>query len=445
MQKDKVYIIWIWWIWVSAIARYYMAQSYAVYGSDISASNITESLEDEWANITIGENPDIIEKDFDLVIYSEAIDENQSELTKAHSLEIKTLSYPQALAEIANQKKLITIAGTHGKSTTTSLISIIMKNSDIDFTSVVGTLLKEFENKNFFYRRNTWEAEFFILEACEYKRSFLNYKPTLWIITNIELDHLDYYKNMDDYMSAFEDYLNNIVPGWFAIINCEDTNAKSLLWLRNDIHYIQVFEEYFIYNGQQIPYPIIDIKVPGRHVLFDAKIAYIVGHMLWINDAEILYALDNYTWVWRRMERIWTTVYNNILYSDYGHHPTEIRLTLEALKKDNVDKKILTIFQPHQYSRTLELLEEFKNCFEFTDELIIPNIYKSRDSEEDIKKIDSKKLADLIHHDNVIDGEWLNNSLKLIEEFDKNNTWAIILLLGAWDIDNLRNKIKTVY
>lgn len=443
-MKNKVYIIWIWWIWISAIARYYLANSYTVYWSDKTSSQLINKLKEEWAYINIWESPEIITKDFDLVIYTEAVPQNQSEILKAKELWLKLLTYPESIANIAKDKKLITIAWTHWKSTTTSLTSLVLKNSEIDFTSIVWTILKEFDNKNFFHRRDWQGDEYFVLEACEYKRSFLNYKPTVWVITNIELDHLDYYKDLDDYISSFKSYLDNIVSWWFAILNWDDINCNKLVWLRKDINYIEVFEDVFSYNGQLIPFPIIDIKIPWEHILFDAKIAYIIWHMIWINDFKILESLENYSWVWRRMELIWNTVHNNILMSDYGHHPTEISLTLKAIKDNNIDKKILTIFQPHQYSRTFELIEDFKNCFKNTDKLIIPNIYESRDSKEDKEKINTEKFVNLINHDDIINWKWIDNTIKLIEEYDKQNSWSIILLMWAWNVDDIRNKIKTV-
>lgn len=442
-MKNKIYIIWIGWIWISAIARYYLSQSYSVYWSDTTSSQLTNKLKEEWVYLTIWENVKILDKDFDFVIYTEAVPQTQGEIVKAKELWLELLTYPEALAKITSDKKLITIAWTHGKSTTTSLTSLVLKNSEIDFTSIIWTLLKEFNNKNFFHRRDWHDDEYFILEACEYKRSFLNYKPTVWIITNIELDHLDYYKDLEDYISSFKSYLDNIVSWWFAILNWDDINCNKITWLRKDINYIEVFEDVFSYNGQLIPFPIMDIKIPWKHILFDAKIAYIIGHMIWINDSKIIESLESYTWVWRRMELIWKTVHNNILMSDYGHHPTEISLTLKAIKESNIDKKILTIFQPHQYSRTYELKEDFKNCFKNTDELIIPNIYESRDSDIDKEKINTEKFVDLINHPNKKNWLWLENTLKLIEKFDKENEWAIIILMGAWDIDNLRYKIKT--
>ncbi len=444
MQKYKIYIIWIGWIWVSALARYYLSQSYTVYWSDKSSSELIENLKNEWINITIWENPNLINEDFDLVVYSEAISDKQSERVKAKDLWIKTISYPQALSEVANKKILITIAWTHWKSTTTSMTSLVLKNSNQDFTSIVWTILKEFWNKNFYHRKNNQDKEYFIIEACEYKKSFLNYKPTVWVITNIELDHIDYYKNMDNYLNAFKEYIDNILPGWYAILNWNDVNCKKILWLRKDIKYIEVYNDYFSYDGQNILYPIIDIKIPWEHIKYDSRIAYIVWHMIWILDNIIIDSLESYNWVWRRMEFLWKTVHNNILMSDYWHHPTEISLTLKSIKDSNVDKKLLTIFQPHQYSRTYELLEDFKNCFWNTDKLIIPNIYESRDTKEDKEKINTEKLIELINHKDKINWNWLENTLKLIEDFDKNNTNSIILLLWAWDIDNLRYKIKTV-
>jgi UDP-N-acetylmuramate--alanine ligase len=443
-MKNKVYIVWIGWIGISAIARYYLSQSYTVYWSDMVSSELIKNLENEWVYITIWENPDIIDKDFDFVIYTEAVPEEQTEIQKAKKLWIKLQTYPQAIAHIANNKKLITIAWTHWKSTTSSLTSLVLKNSNIDFTSIVWTILKEFNNKNFYYRKNSHEDEYFILEACEYKRSFLNYKPTVWIIVNIELDHLDYYKDLKDYISAYKEYLDNIVPWWYAILNWDDENCRKLIWLRNDINYIEVFNDCFRHNWQLIPFPIIDIKIPWEHILFDAKIAYIVWHMVWINDKEIIKSLEGYSWVWRRMELIWKTVHNNILMSDYWHHPTEISLTLKAIKDNNIDKKILTIFQPHQYSRTYELLNDFKNCFTYTDKLIIPNIYKSRDTKKDIERIDTDWLIKQINHEDIINWNWLENTLKLIEKFDEENSNSIIILMGAGDVDNLRYKIKTV-
>lgn len=443
MQK-KIFFIWIWWIWISALARYYNEIWYEVHWSDNTNSELVEKLQSEWIVIYIWEKPENIKSDFSKIIYTEAIPETNLEYIKALELNLDLKTYPEALWEIANNKKLIAISWTHWKSTTTSLASILLKNSSEDFTSIVWTILKEFDWKNFYHRNNNNSNNpYFLIEACEYKRSFLNYKPSVVIITNIEIDHLDYYKDEKDYISAYEQLINNIVKDGFVILNWEEKNSKSLIWQRKDINYIVVYNDYFSFNGQEFPFPKIDIKIPWRHILYDAKLVYILWTMIWIEQKNILKSLSLYNWVWRRMENIWQTVNNNVLLSDYWHHPTEISLTLEAIKKSNLDKKILTVFQPHQYSRTIELIDSFKDCFWHTDELIIPNIYESRDTKKDKEKMTTQILVDTINHNNKINWNWLNNTLKLINDFDKKNQNSIIILMWAWNVDSLREKIKT--
>ncbi len=441
-MNKKIYIIWIGWIWVSAIARYYLHAWWEIFWSDSTDSELIHKLQQEWCDIIIWMDETRVNNSFDKVVYTEAVPTTQIELAKALENKIETQTYPEALAWIANNKKLIAVAWTHGKSTTSSLASLVLKNSDESVNSVVGTILKEFDNKNAYFS----ESPYFVIEACEYKRSFLKYKPTVWIIVNIEIDHLDYYKDLEDYISAYKEFIDNIRPGWFAVLNWEDENCKKLLWLRDDIEYIEIFStKYKIHSSQEkIDFPEIDMKVPGNHILFDAQIAFVVGIMVWVHEHKVLEALEDYTWVWRRMEQVWATKNWNLLMSDYWHHPTEITLTLDALKSKYPNKHLYTIFQPHQYNRTLELLWDFKTCFTSTDTLIIPDIYESRDSEEDKAKINSAKLVELIEHDNKFDWEGLENTLELIQQFDKQNSnSAIILLLGAGNVDELRYKIET--
>nr|MDD3719922.1 UDP-N-acetylmuramate--L-alanine ligase [Candidatus Gracilibacteria bacterium] len=442
----KIYVIGIGGIGVSAIARYYNENGYQVFGSDKTDSELIHKLRDEGIDIFIGERPEFIDNKFDLVVYTEAIPNSQSELEKSRELNLNVISYPTALAEIANKKQLITIAGTHGKSTTTSLISIVLKNSNIGVNSVVGSILKEFGNKNSYFSN----SKYFALEACEYKRSFLKYKPFIGVITNIELDHLDYYKDLDDYLSAFKNYLENIIPGGYVILNGNCINSMKLLGLRNDINYVIVEnKKYKIKNINGITkdynFPNIELNVPGEHILYDAKIAYVVGKVLNLDDSEITKSLKNYNGIWRRSEIIGMTLNGNILMSDYGHHPTEILLNTKAIKEKYSQKKIVCIFQPHQYNRTLELLEDFKNCFKYVDKLIIPDIYESRDTEEDKKKINSEKLVSFINHSDKLDGKGLENTLDIILDYDKKNpTSSVIILQGAGNVDDLRYRIKTI-
>lgn len=447
-NTKKVYLVGIGWIWVSALARYYLSKKYTVYGSDSTDSQLIHALVSEWCDIIIWSQADRITWDIDLVVYSEAIPQNQQELVKARELWITTLKYNLALAEIANSHKLIAVSGTHGKSTTTSMISQILKNSSEDFSAIIGTLLKEFDEKNFFSRG---ENNYFTIEACEYKEHFLAYRPSVAVITNIEYDHADYFKSPQNYIDAFEKFIKNIIPWGFCIINGEDTNCKKLIRTRKDIHYVIVKKHGFstIFPNDSLEsnyedYPEIVVHVPGEHILFDAKIAYIVSHMIGIPELIALETLEQYSWVWRRMEMIWNTENWNMLFSDYGHHPTEVSTTLSAFKSWYPNKQLYVIFQPHQYSRTIQLLNEFKTCFKHADTLIIPDIYESRDSDNDKRAMNTQLFVESIQHDNIYDGNWIQNTLKIIEKYDTENpNSSIILLLWAGNIDKLRYKIKT--
>ncbi len=441
----KIYFIWIGWIWTSGLARYYKSLWYEVYGSDASDSEIMKSLEQDGIDCIIWEDDTRIDSSFEKVIYSSAIPNSQSELQKAKDLWVQTLTYPEWLWEITSKTQLISIAGTHGKSTTTSLISLILKASDKNFSAIVGSILKEFDNSNFYFRnKNDDKNFFFALESCEYKRNFLNYKPYIAIITNIEVDHLDYFKDENDYKSAFEEFINNIVPWGYVVINGEDTNCKEIIWKRKDISYISVYNNGYTVNNERFPFPKLTLKVPWDHILFDARLAYTTWKIIGVDESTIISALEEYNGIWRRMEVVWETKNKNILMSDYGHHPTEIIATTKALKEKYPEKKLYTIFQPHQYSRTIELLEDFKNCFDYCDTLIIPNIYESRDSEEDKTKMNGEVFINALNHKNKYFWNGFENTLKLIEEYDNTNTnSSIILILWAGNIDDLRYKIKT--
>lgn len=442
---NKIYIIWIGWIGTSWLARYYNSIGYDVYGSDGTESELIENLRKEGINVNIWIHTESITKDFECVIHSEAIPETHEERLKAKELGIKNISYPTALWEITKELSLISIAGTHGKSTTTSLTSLVLKSSELPFSSIVWTILTEFWGKNFYHQdENSGDESFFVLESCEYKEAFLHYHPYIAVITNVEADHLDYYHTLENYVNAFKKFIGNIKKGGYAIINMEDTESKTLLNSRNDINFIEVYKDHYVYKWEKYIFPEIHMQVPWDHILFDAKLAYITGMILWIEEEKILSSLEKYVWVWRRMEIIGKTENWNTLMSDYGHHPTEIKLTTKAIKDKFSNKKLYCVFQPHQYSRTIELLEDFKTCFDACNTLVIPDIYESRDSEENKKKINALSFSKMIHHPNVIHGEGLKNTKKIIEEYDiKNQNGSIILLLWAGNVDNLRYEIPT--
>lgn len=272
-------------------------------------------------DIIIGQNPDHLPDDADIVAYSEAIitkpdlskEENlmaNSELAKARNLGLKNLSYPEALAEIVNAKKCIAVTGSHGKSTTTAMLGIVLAGSKVGGSTIVGTQVPGLGNSNFYYE----DSDYFAIEACEYKRSFLKYFPKISIITNIDLDHLDYYHDLPDYISAFESFQDQTSE--YVILNGQCENSKKLknfskkqLW---------VYDTYYIdETGKRVDFDNFHLKVPGKHIEFDAKMVYVAGRLIGLDHEYIMRKLESYTGCWRRSEIIKTTKNGSMLMSDY--------------------------------------------------------------------------------------------------------------------------------
>ncbi|MDD4530210.1 MAG: Mur ligase family protein [Candidatus Gracilibacteria bacterium] len=441
----KAHFIGIGGIGISALARYYKSIGYEVSGSDLYDSELIKKLNQEGIRVSIGENEDFLPQDVDLIVYSEAIitkpdlsyEENlkaNKELALGLKLGIKALSYPKALGEVVNKKKLIAITGTHGKSTTTSMVSIMLQEIS---SAIVGTQLKDFGGSNFHFST----GDYFTIEACEYKRSFLAYEPEILVVTNIDIDHLDYYKDLDDYVLAFRQ-IQGQTKG-YVILNGDYPNSQKLK--DSTKKQIWVYENYFEKDGEKTYFPKFDLQIPGTHIEFDAKLAFVVGKIVGLEDDFIVDRLNSYSGAWRRSEIIKMTENGNILMSDYGHHPLEIRLTLEAIKGKYSDKKLFVVFQPHQYSRTIKLLEEFKTCFGSADFLIIPNIYFSRDSKSDVEYMTTERFVSELksNYPEVINGNGLENTVKFIKDFDaKNPDSSVILILGAGNVDEMRYEMN---
>ena len=482
--KKHLHVIGIGGIWVSALARYYKRLGYSVSGSDGADSPFLGRLRSEGFDISIGHTAENMRDDTDLVIYSEAIitqpdlaPEEQIysnvELAKAKKLGIEHLSYPVALGQVFNTKQWIAITGSHGKSTTTAMTTLMLANDyatnpTIELpddgaafyaptapgcSAIIGTQVPQLNNSNFYTEPLT---DNFVIEACEYKRSFLQYRPYVTVITNIDLDHLDYYHDLTDYLSAFQSLVDQTTG--FVLISADDKNSRALnipqekkiIVGNNAITYYPRVEETIegmlstYYVEKTMPIPAMTLQVPGFHLLQDAHLAYAVGRLLGMRDDIIIPKLEWYMWSWRRSEIVGTTASGNIVMSDYGHHPNEIRPTLSAIRGKYSDKQLLVVFQPHQYSRTRELLQEFATSLSDASELIIPNIYFSRDKQEDVEWMTMDRLIDEIvkNQPNVRDGYGLENTVRLIREYDTAHpNSSIILLLGAGDIDGIRSQI----
>ena len=407
---------------MSGLIRLLKSEGHIVLGSDQSRSEKVETLRKEGISIYSEHQAKNITPDIHEVIYSQAIPETNPEVQQAHKLGIPTLSYPEALGKYTSDKRRVCIAGTHGKTTTTAMIAACLIVGGKDPTVVVGADVKELGGKN----ERLGRSELAVLETCEYKKSFLDIPPDVLVITNIDFDHIDYYKNQKNYDDAFVKYMNMVPRNGAIFYMRDDVRTKHLLMKVKGTIIKPIGIE-----------PLVKLSIPGEHNRRNASLAYNVARYLKVSDNEAKTALREFSGTKRRLEYKGTVTTGNKetkIYDDYGHHPTEIRATLSALRELYPTEKILTIFQPHQFSRTTAFIEEFTHAFTQTDAVIIPNIYEARDTAADKDVMSLEKLVAKIskHHPQVSPGESIEKTIKHAQEIAKN--YDVIITMGAGDV-----------
>lgn len=407
----NVHCIGIGGIGLSAIARYCHSNGANVSGSDGSSSRITDDLQKEGIKVFIGHDASHVLDNTDLVIYSIAVADSNPELEYAKSHGIKCMTYPEALGTLTQEYITIAVSGTHGKTTTTAMIASMLKACGKSPTVIVGSLLAE-GGTNFIQG----DSEYLVVEACEYKRSFLNLHPTHIVVTNIDEDHLDYYKDLADIKSAFQEFADKLSPNGFLITHNDvslNTSAKKV--------------DADIINEKEI-----ELSVLGKHNKRNAQLALSLALSLGLSEVDARKSLLSFTGTWRRLEYKGTQK-GAVMYDDYGHHPTEIMATLEAIReKYPSDKfKLVAVFQPHLFSRTKSLLNEFASAFSLADKICVLPIYAAR--EVDDGSISSHDLVEKT--DNSI---YMENFEEVKDYIDKNcHSGSVVLTIGAGDVYKL--------
>ncbi|MBU3964132.1 UDP-N-acetylmuramate--L-alanine ligase [Patescibacteria group bacterium] len=458
----KIHFIGIGGIGISALAQYYLAKGADVSGSDLVSSEITEMLEKKGVKVFIGQHKtQNILRGMDLVVYSPAVREDNPEFMEARKKNIELFSYPQALGKLSKDYFIIAISGSHGKSTTSAMIALIIIKAGFNPTVILGTKLKEFGNSNFrlggipedglenskFKIQNS-EFKFLVIEADEYQASFLNYWPNIIVLTNIEEEHLDYFGNLENIFRAFRDFVNHLPESGTLIINYDDENARKIEETLSDRdlnivpYYLEMEESFAI---REI------LKIPGKHNISNALGALMVGRALGIADEVSLGALADYNGAWRRFQiyEIGLGERGFTLVSDYAHHPTEITATFASVREKWPEKEIWAVFQPHQYQRTYYLFDKLVEVFSKSEakKIIILPIYDVAGREEgEIKqKVDSLKLAEAIK-ERVENKEifYLADFLEA-KRFIENNIKGgeVVVIMGAGDVYDLVKKFST--
>lgn len=385
LSKIKnVHFIGIGGIGISAIARMMLLEGKTVTGQDMQDGEIIENLRELGIYISVGQSYEKIPSDCDLIVYTIAIEYYDPELfKKIKEGKIHNLSYPEMLGLVSQNKYTIAVSGTHGKTTTTAMIAKILEEEGKDPTVVVGSLIKDKSGKQTNFIGGY--SDYFVVEACEYRRSFLNINPTILVITNIEEDHLDYYKDIEDIKSAFYELILKVPENGFIVCDSKNENIRSIL--RGVSTKVIDYQDF--YNKD------ISLKVPGEHNKKDAAAAIASASCLGISASDSEKSLTLFSGTWRRFEYKGKLESGAIIYDDYAHHPTEITATLSGFKEFYPTKNIIVVFQPHLFSRTKLLLNDFAKSFSLANEVLVLPIYYAREEEDGT--ISSEILVDEIN------------------------------------------------
>lgn len=402
--NKKIHFIGIGGISMSGLAEILLSKGYKVSGSDRNASPLTNKLKSLGAEIYIGHSSDNI-KNPDFVVYTAAIPESNPEFQVSKELSIPLMDRAEFLGHIMKEyKRGISVAGTHGKTTVTSMMSTMLLHAKLDPTIMIGGVLD-----NIGGNVKIGNSDYFITEACEYKRSFLKFKPNIGIILNIDADHLDYYKDIEEIEDTFLDFAN-LIPDDGLLIGCGDdnrvynvaqkTNCPKILYgiERGDIKASNLeFNEnglpsFDVYN-KGVFVEKFNLSVPGRHNVLNALSAIALGLFLNIDTNLIKDGLFKFHGTHRRFEKKGSI--NDIqVIDDYAHHPVEIKATIDAVK-NYPHKNVYFVFQPHTYTRTITLFDEFVDSFIGLENLILTDIYAAR--EQDTGIVSSEMLSNAIN------------------------------------------------
>lgn len=432
-------------IGLSAIAEIFLSRGYWVSGSDMKESEITEKLKQAGAMVFIGHDSENI-AGADLVIYSSAVSQDNPELVAAVEAGIPTANRGEVLGALMQEySDSIAIAGTHGKTTTTSMVSLILQNSLMDPTILVGGNLPAFQGNV-----KVGKSAYFVTEACEYMDSFLQLHPRHEIILNIDSDHLDYFKDIDHIVHSFEQFAK-LVPKEGTVVAyhsnpfvnaiIKDLSCKVVTfgfteqcdYHAENIHFNALGMPSFdlCYRGEYLCH--LQLSVPGEHNVANALAATACCHNLGIDLSIISSTLESFTGTQRRFDVIGVTKNNVRIIDDYAHHPTEIKATLSAAQ--NIPHKSLwCLFQPHTYTRTLALFEEFAEAFAAADKVILAEIYAAR--EKNIYKISSKELVAEIKRIEPTKEVYFFENFDEMANFVLNNAEKddLVITMGAGDI-----------
>lgn len=426
---------------MSGLARIMTSEGIAVSGSDIKESSVLSALQAIGVQTKVGHLADHV-RGADFVVYSSAIDKANPELVAAQDLGIPQLTRAQALSILMSESKSVAVAGTHGKTTTTSMLAVAIQSCGEDPSFAIGGILKASGSN-----AHKGTGEFFIAEADESDGSFVEYHPFGAIVTNIEHDHVDFFATPESVFLAFEDFVSTISPDGFLVYCADDQGAKALggrvTRCRTISYGVDSDAELRIdqieltpagsraralWKGRAIGH--LELQTPGHHNLLNAAAALAAGLSLGLPATQLIAGLATFRGTGRRFE-LKGQVHGIRVVDDYGHHPTEIDVTLTAAKRYATDGRVLVVFQPHRYTRTRAFTKEFATVLDRAHHTWVLEVYGS--SEKQIPGISGQSITQLMEH-----GEYEPNFMSVVASVvEEARPGDVILTLGAGDVSSL--------
>ncbi len=441
-KQYHIHFVGIGGIGMSGIAELLLNLGYKVSGSDLKSSDITERLRRFGGTIFRGHEADQV-AGANVVVVSSAVDENNPEVRTARQMSIPVIPRAEMLAELMRLKYSIAVAGAHGKTTTTSIVAAVLDRGGLDPTVVIGGKLKSIDTN-----ARLGEGEFIVAEADESDGSFLKMSPAIAVVTNIDREHLDHYEDLDEIKSAFLNFIDRIPFYGLAVLCLDNESVQDIIpdiKKRYTTYGISaqadIQAKNVLFEGLQSQFSLyhrgihlgdIRLNLPGIHNVYNSMASVAVGLELSIPFDTIKEALETLQGVQRRLE-IKGEINNITVVDDYGHHPTEIKATLQAAKEAWPDRRIVVVFQPHRYSRTRALFDDFTRSFYQSDVLLVLPIYSA--GEKVLAGVDSFSMCDGIRkhgHREVICKESLTTAVSGLKDILQPGD--VLLTLGAGDV-----------
>ena len=446
-KNKQIHFVGIGGIGMSGIAELLHNLGYSITGSDIKSSNRTEYLEKIGIKVMIGHSEKNL-GDCDLLVFSSAVKLDNCEIKESKKLNIPFIKRAEMLGELLKVKPYsIAVAGTHGKTTTSSMLGAIFKGANLDPTIVVGGIVQDFQSNSIL-----GNGEMIIVEADEYDRTLLSLKPTMSIVTNIDLEHIDCYPNIEDLQQTFLTFINSTPFYGISVVYYDDDNIKSILDdikrpfikygyssecdIRFENPSFRMLESSYVLIVNNKHIGEIELNVPGEHNILNSLAAIGIAMEFDIPFEVIKRSLKNYSGVERRFEIKYITSNNITIVDDYAHHPAEIEATINSAISGWDINNLIIIFQPHLYSRTQSFYKEFSKVLSKADIVLMTEIYGAR--EIPIKGISSEMIINQINDTETYLLKKNEVTKQIINVCDRND---MIIVMGAGDIRNETEKI----